>query len=147
MLDDLDVKVVLRQTILKGSTDPLFLQKVATVYINGKEYRILAPPEATGEALEWVPHFSVRQLVDFNSEIEIHDSFGILALKAVKEELEKPRHETGQALEPTNENHDRAFARLAIEQARQSVSEKDGRPHPLVGAVVVKDGKVIALAH
>jgi pyrimidine deaminase RibD-like protein len=41
---------------------------------------------------------------------------------------------------------DRKFAELAIEEARQSISE-DGRPHPKVGAVVVKDGRVLSKAH
>jgi len=35
---------------------------------------------------------------------------------------------------------------MAIEEARKSVAE-DGRPHPKVGAVVVKDGKVLGTAH
>src|ERR1700683_207548 len=39
------------------------------------------------------------------------------------------------------------FARQAIEEARKSVSEQDGRPHPMVGAVVVKNGKFLSAAH
>jgi len=42
---------------------------------------------------------------------------------------------------------DRKFARLAIEGARKSISENDGRPHPMVGAVLVKNGKVLAACH
>jgi pyrimidine deaminase RibD-like protein len=42
---------------------------------------------------------------------------------------------------------DRKFARLAIDEARKSLPENDGRPHPWVGAVVVKDGKVLGTAH
>ena len=41
---------------------------------------------------------------------------------------------------------DRRFASMAIQQARKSLSEDD-RVHPKVGAVVVKDGKVISTAH
>jgi pyrimidine deaminase RibD-like protein len=41
---------------------------------------------------------------------------------------------------------DRRFALLAIEEALKSVPE-DGRPHPRVGAIVVKDGNVLAKAH
>ncbi len=41
---------------------------------------------------------------------------------------------------------DRRFALLAIEEARKSVAE-DKRPHPKVGAVVVKDGKILGKAH
>jgi pyrimidine deaminase RibD-like protein len=41
---------------------------------------------------------------------------------------------------------DRRFAQTAIEEALKSVPE-DERPHPKVGAVVVRDGNVIATAH
>jgi pyrimidine deaminase RibD-like protein len=41
---------------------------------------------------------------------------------------------------------DRRFAEMAIEEARKSVSE-DGKAHPKVGAVIVKDGKVVSRAH
>jgi pyrimidine deaminase RibD-like protein len=51
-----------------------------------------------------------------------------------------------RASRPANLDDDRHFARLAIEEARRSVAEDD-RPHPRVGAVVVKDGKVLAKAH
>jgi pyrimidine deaminase RibD-like protein len=46
-----------------------------------------------------------------------------------------------------DESEDRKFAWLAIEEARKSKAEDDGRAHPLVGAVVVKEGKVLASAH
>src|SRR5260370_41337290 len=48
---------------------------------------------------------------------------------------------------PAEEQDDRTYARLAIEEARKSVPENDGKPHPWVGAVVVKDGKVLGTAH
>lgn len=38
------------------------------------------------------------------------------------------------------------FARMAVEEARKSIAEDD-RPHPKVGCVVVKDGRVLAKAH
>jgi pyrimidine deaminase RibD-like protein len=41
---------------------------------------------------------------------------------------------------------DRCFEEMAIQEARQSVAE-DERTHPRVGAVVVKDGKVVSKAH
>ena len=47
----------------------------------------------------------------------------------------------------SKQSEDRKFARLAIEEARRSVAEDDGRPHPLVGAIVVKNGEVLAIAH
>ena len=36
---------------------------------------------------------------------------------------------------------------MAIDEARRSAPEQDGRPHPLVGAVVVKNGQVLSAAH
>jgi pyrimidine deaminase RibD-like protein len=49
--------------------------------------------------------------------------------------------------QPFAGSDDRRFACLAIEEARRSVSEPDGRPHPKVGAVVVKNGQVLSSAH
>ncbi len=65
----------------------------------------------------------------------------------------KPRRSAPAAAngEKTSDGHgvkdaDRRFALLAIEEALKSVPE-DERPHPKVGAVVVKDGKVLSKAH
>jgi hypothetical protein len=96
MAEKLEIRVALKQWVLNGNGSNL-LQRVATVYINGREYRVSAPPEAAGDALDWVRHFTVRQLDGPNSEIEIHDAFGELALKAVKEELEKRKREAPRA--------------------------------------------------
>jgi pyrimidine deaminase RibD-like protein len=48
---------------------------------------------------------------------------------------------------PPSAIEDRKFAQLAIEEARKSVPEGDGRSHPKVGAVVIKGNQVIAQAH
>ena len=42
---------------------------------------------------------------------------------------------------------DRQHCKLAVELARKSIHESDGEPHPYVGAVVVKDGVVIATGY
>jgi pyrimidine deaminase RibD-like protein len=47
----------------------------------------------------------------------------------------------------TTADVDRQFARAAIHEARKSISESDGRPHPKVGAVVVKNGQMLSAAH
>lgn len=39
---------------------------------------------------------------------------------------------------------DRQFCEMAVVEARKSIAEDDGRPHPYVGVVIVKDGKVLA---
>src|SRR6516164_8047458 len=131
MPDDLKVKVLLKQTVLNGSSDSQFLQWVATVYINGSEYRVSAPPEAKGEALDWLPHFSVRQLADFNSEVQVQGALGVFVLRAVKKELETRKHEREEEPQLANKSQDPIFARLAIEEARKSVPENDGKLHPM----------------
>lgn len=74
----------------------------------------------------------VRLLVGGDEFLENLDSFG--------------DHRSGHQQASTDDT-DRKFARIAIDEARKSVPEKDGRPHPWVGAVVVKDGKVLSTAH
>ena len=49
----MNVKVVIKQSVLRGLEYP---EKIATVYINGKEFRVYAPPEAKGDALDWLEH-------------------------------------------------------------------------------------------
>jgi pyrimidine deaminase RibD-like protein len=51
-----------------------------------------------------------------------------------------------RASRPTDIRDDRYFALLAIEEAKKSIPEDD-RPHPKVGAVIVKDGKILTKAH
>lgn len=53
----------------------------------------------------------------------------------------------GEQSAAPHETEDGKFARLAIEEARKSVPENDGRSHPMVGAVIVKNGSVLASAH
>lgn len=96
MADNIETKVVLKQRILHGSDQPDFLQRVATVYINGREYRVSAPPEAKGDALEWARHFSVRQLVDVNSETEVIGFDRARALKATIEQLEREKRDANR---------------------------------------------------
>jgi hypothetical protein len=84
---------VIEQRKLHGSPQDGFLQRVATVYIDGDEYRVLAPPRAVGDALDWIGHFSVRQpdRERFGSEIVVEGAYRTLVIKLVKEELEKTR--------------------------------------------------------
>jgi Uncharacterized protein conserved in bacteria (DUF2321) len=97
MTDNIDTKVVLKQRVLYGSNQPEVLQRVATVYVQGKEYRVSAPPEAKGDALNWVRHFTVLQLIDLNSEVEIHGEVGGTVLRAVKMELERQKRDSNRA--------------------------------------------------
>jgi hypothetical protein len=87
----MSTNTVIEQRQLRGSPQDDFLQRVATVYVDGEEYRVLAPPKAVGDALDWIEQFSVRQPNNesFGSEIVVEGAFRILAIKLVREELEK----------------------------------------------------------
>jgi pyrimidine deaminase RibD-like protein len=47
----------------------------------------------------------------------------------------------------SDQSDDWKFAKMAVEEARKSISESADPPNPKVGAVVVKDGKVLTTAH
>jgi hypothetical protein len=86
-------KVVIEATSLSGEDRDWLVQRVATVYVPGgalgrDEYRVTAPPKATGDALEWADHFIVRR-PGRHTEIEVTDGNRVLVIKAVREELER----------------------------------------------------------
>lgn len=85
------IKILVENAILRGSPQEGFLQRVATVYVDGEEYRVLAPPMATGDSLEWIEHFSVRQpsKEHFGSEILIADERSASVVHQVAQELER----------------------------------------------------------
>ena len=84
------VKVVIERRVLQGSGDGDLLQKVATVYVDGDEYRLLAPPKATGDPIEWLDQSSVRRpsLDSFGSEDIITGAYALLVRNSVREELQ-----------------------------------------------------------
>jgi pyrimidine deaminase RibD-like protein len=76
-----------------------------------------------------------------------HGSFNVKVLPAGRIRFERLDEQVQQlkVAQPALDDH--KFARMAIEEARKSVSENDERVHPRVGAVVVKDGKALSTAH
>jgi hypothetical protein len=83
-------KVVIEYAVLRGSRQEQFLQRVATVYVDQTEYRVSAPAKATGNALEWVKHFVVRQPSDSGmGENPVEDGRYASIVQQVVEELEK----------------------------------------------------------
>src|SRR6267378_2337764 len=66
---------------------------------------------------------------------------------AFQKSTPKRRSQAPSVREHGSGDADRKFARLAIDEARKSVPEPDGRPHPKVGAVVVKNGKLLSTAY
>lgn len=92
-----DEKVVIKQAALGGSPDPHSLQHVASVYIRGKEYRVYAPHDATGSALDWTKHWAIRESVSdfFNGYSESEGGVRVLVIRLAEQELRKQ-----QAIEP-----------------------------------------------
>ena len=64
--------------------------------------------------------------------------------KAIPEEFLADIFLTDVGLELTQTVFDRQFCDMAVAEAIKSVAENDGEPHPYIGAVVVKDGKILA---
>lgn len=63
-----------------------------------------------------------------------------------KSELQRT-HPVAPRQNATNQSDDWKFAHMAVEEARKSIAESEDPPNPKVGAVVVKDGKVLATGH
>jgi pyrimidine deaminase RibD-like protein len=51
---------------------------------------------------------------------------------------------TKEGAELTQTAVDRKFCEMAVAEAKKSIAEDDGRPHPYVGVVIVKEGKILA---
>ncbi|MGA8086408.1 MAG: DUF2321 domain-containing protein [Terracidiphilus sp.] len=82
------IKVVIIQSVLRGSGNSTILQEVATVHINDRELRVYAPPTASGKAIDWAPHFTARRQGGYFSEEDLQDQHKAWAIKAAKEALE-----------------------------------------------------------
>lgn len=88
-----------------------------------------------------------KRFTDF-VEIELGRLAGRAHVQTAKSGVASvPQAQSVQSIGNITIVNDREFARLAIEEARKSVAETDGRVHPMVGAVVVKEGKILSVAH
>src|SRR5579862_3806300 len=92
-----DEKVVIKRTVLTGSPDTRVAQRIASVFIRGKEYRVLAPGEATGDPLEWVEHWTVRQSESgfISGYSESTDEVRMRMIMLVEQALEKEKTAQG----------------------------------------------------
>jgi len=92
-IDLMAPKVVIENVILREAPRTQDMQKVATLYVDGKEYRVYAPSRAQGNALEWVDHFVVRTQssgdFSFGAEIPVDDERKPAFIQAVVDELKR----------------------------------------------------------
>ena len=88
-------KVVIENAVLRGSPHDAFLQRVATVYLSGKEYRVMAPSRATGAANDWPEQFTVRVAAESGmGENFVNDKATAAAIiKIVVDELKREEEE------------------------------------------------------
>jgi pyrimidine deaminase RibD-like protein len=111
-------------------------------------YRYPAQPASSGVPIKFAEEIDLEYLgigVD-----DVRRVVGRMAaqgmLEAVMETDAKPTEKLLSAYE-SEDTDDSKFARLALDQARKSVAEADGKVHPKVGAVVVKNGKILGQSH
>ncbi len=84
----------------------------------------------------------LRQLAEYNALLEYYVQISIGALRNGAAEAVLERKIRRRDLESA----DTQFMRLALEQAKKCVAEERADPPPKVGAVLVKDGKVLGEA-
>lgn len=99
MPDTPDIKVFIKQEVLTGNRSG-DVQRVAIVSIDGDEYRVSASSELEGKAVDLLEHLAVTKLVAANTEQQVHGPAAVLALRHVKDALEKQqgdaRRQTGR---------------------------------------------------
>ena len=81
-----DKVVIENRKLTRSRSDEM--QPVAKVYSSGGyTYSVFAPPEASGNAQDWVNQFSVRRYTEDGFEIEAHGSERWTILNLVREKL------------------------------------------------------------
>jgi pyrimidine deaminase RibD-like protein len=93
--------------------------------------------------IEWMVLSDRVVTLDVKTAWDNHIEICVSRLKAAEGSNTSPP----MASPSSSDSDDRRFARMAVDVARKSESENDGRPHPKVGAVVVKNGNLLCTAH
>jgi hypothetical protein len=96
------ISVVIEHAILHGVDDDMAVQQIATVYVDGNHFTVVAPAKLRGEALKFIDHFSVREpsrdALDFGGEFLVTDRRKDVILEAIKEELKRRKRDDGRVL-------------------------------------------------
>jgi len=124
-------------------------EEFPTVVHSKSLYDLLQPQFPQITEYEWLNSLDALLRTGMIEGVPLRDGSTLADLANIsisangRKELGKQEIASGQT---TNGTDVWRFARLAIEEARKSVPE-DGRTHPKVGVVVVKEGRVLASAH
>lgn len=121
-------KVVIDNGVLRGSQHEQSLQIVATVYVDGAEYWVLAPPKAIGDALEWQHHFYVRRPNQeaFGVEMLVTNGLQHSIIQQVVEELERRKLDADIWREGVNPDGRYCAAQICL---RGHVQSAKGEPY------------------
>ena len=96
------ITVMIEQSALYGLDDDMSVQRIATVYVDGDPYNVVAPARLKGEALDFTDHFSVREpskeALDFGAEFLVTDGRKNVILEAVKDELIRRKRDDGRVV-------------------------------------------------
>ena len=120
--------------------------------LNSPEYDFASGSKANRLRAFWEKESdsSVSMLLDalleywrFKHANEISDLLYAECIAVAKRLKEGTTERTSSA---SGREEDAQFAALAVAEARKSVAEDD-KPHPKVGAIAVRDGRVLAVAH
>lgn len=94
------VTVVIENAVLYGVADDMSVQRVATVFVSGECYRVVAPAMLKGATLDFIDHFSVRQpsndALDFGAELLVTGQRRDFVVRAVAEELLRKKRDDGR---------------------------------------------------
>jgi hypothetical protein len=83
-------KISIENRVLSGCGDGILLQRIATAYIGGNEYRVFAPSSATGNSIEWLDNATVHvpSPDGFGGELLASHDDGQIVIGFVREKLE-----------------------------------------------------------
>jgi predicted nucleotide-binding protein len=149
----MEPKVIIEERVLQGP-DGRGLQRFATVYIGQEEYRIFAPPGATGDPLGWLAQLHVLQFYR-GAEFEIQGPKRARLIEVVQQAIEHQPAERKETMSNTSaidkrkvfvvhgrnsKARDAVFTFLrAIDLAPlewEQVIATTGEPSPFIGAAL-----------
>ena len=93
----MEPKVILEKRVLDGG-DGYSLQRFAIVYLGRDEYRVYAPPMATGDPLEWNVQLNIRRWTR-GVEYETYDPDRAKVIEAIAQEIQKSGPKTEPSLD------------------------------------------------
>jgi hypothetical protein len=91
-----DVKVIIEKRLLQDSGENRSMQRIALVYLGRREYRVYAPPRASGDPAQWKSQLAVHTPNGFG-ETSWPEPDRSRALEAMFCELERTQTEAARA--------------------------------------------------